>query len=101
MAETRKIFEWDERKRRSNLRKHGLDFVECAAVFAGLTITQVDSRCDYGETRFVTVGLLGGRVVSVIHTESEEFVRIISFRKATKNEQARYFKAIKDGLEAC
>ena len=94
MPDSGKIFEWDERKRHGNLRKHGLDFADCAAVFAGLTITEIDSSCDYGETRYLTVGLLNGRVVSVIHTESEELVRIISFRKATKNEQARYFKAI-------
>jgi uncharacterized protein len=95
-----KIFEWDERKRRSNLRKHGLDFADCAAVFARLTLTELDSRCDYGETRFVTLGLLGTRVLSIVHTESGEFVRIISCRKADKSEQADYFKAIQDGLEA-
>jgi uncharacterized DUF497 family protein len=96
MAGTGKIFEWDERKRRSNLRKHGLDFADCGAVFAGLTLTEVDGRCDYEETRFVTLGLLGTRVVSIVHTESGEFVRVISFRKADKSEQAHYFKAIQD-----
>jgi uncharacterized protein len=101
MISAGKIFEWDEPKRRSNLRKHRLDFAACAAVFAGPTITEIDSRCDYGEVRFLTVGLLDGRVVSVLHTELEEFVRIISFRKATKSEQARYFKAVEDGLEEC
>jgi hypothetical protein len=100
MANAGKVFEWDERKRCGNLRKHRLDFGECAAVFAGLIMTEVDSRCDYGEVRFLTVGLLNGRVVSVVHTESEECIRIISFRKATKSEQARYFKTIEDGLEA-
>jgi uncharacterized protein len=101
MTDVGKIFEWDERKRRSNLRKHRLDFARCATVFAGLVMTEVDSRCDYGELRFFTIGVLDERVVSVVHTESEQFIRIISFRKATKSEQARYFKTIEDGLEAC
>jgi uncharacterized DUF497 family protein len=94
MSATRMIFEWDERKRCSNLRKHGLDFEDCAAVFAGPTTSWVDVRCDYGETRFRTIGLFNGRVVIIAHTESGEFVRIISFRKASKNEQAHYFQTI-------
>jgi uncharacterized DUF497 family protein len=90
------IFEWDERKRCSNLRKHGLDFKDCGEVFAGPTITGADARYEYGETRFSTLGMLHGQVVAIVHTESGEFVRIISFRKASKNEQAHYFQTIKN-----
>ena len=96
MSATGMIFEWDERKRCSNLHKHGLDFEGCAEVFAGPTITWVDGRFDYGEMRFRTLGLLKGRVVIIAHTESGEFVRIISFRKARKNEQAHYFQTIQN-----
>jgi uncharacterized DUF497 family protein len=88
------VFEWDESKRSSNLRKHGLDFADCSAVFARPIITSVDDRYDYGERRFLTVGLLGSRMVSIVHTVSGECVRLISFRKATKREQAKYFQAI-------
>ena len=88
------VFEWDESKRCSNLHKHGLDFADCGAVFARPIITSVDNRHEYGERRFLTVGLLGPRVVSVVHTVSGECVRVISFRKATKREQAKYFQAI-------
>ncbi len=90
------IFEWDEQKRCSNLRKHGLDFEKCGEVFAGPTISWVDRRFDYGETRFITLGVLQGRVVSIVHTESGEFVRIISFRKASKDEQTYYFQTFKN-----
>jgi uncharacterized DUF497 family protein len=90
------IFEWYERKRSMNLRKHGLDFADCAQVFAKRIVTDVDGGCDYGETRYRTLGLLDGRVVNVVHTESDEFVRLISMRKATKREQAYYFQAIQD-----
>lgn len=60
--------EWDERKRKTNLRKHGIDFVGCEAIFAGTTKTMIDDREDYGEERFITFGLLDGRVVAVVHT---------------------------------
>ena len=78
------LFEWDEAKRQSNIRKHGIDFVGIEKVFAGKTVTILDHRFDYGEFRFVTVGLLKNLVVVVTHTETDEVVRIISVRKATK-----------------
>jgi len=78
------LFEWDEAKRQSNIRKHGIDFVGIEKMFAGKTLTILDDRFDYGEFRFVTVGLLKNLVVVVTHTETDEVVRIISVRKATK-----------------
>jgi uncharacterized DUF497 family protein len=51
-------------------------------------------RLDYSEERFVTLGILGEFVVSIVHTESPRVIRIISFRKATKHEQAIFFKYI-------
>jgi len=89
-------FEWDEAKRRANIRKHGIDFVDSEEVFGGVTVTIEDTRFDYGETRFVTLGLLKGRVVVVIHTEQDDVIRIISVRKATKNEEKKYFQQIAD-----
>jgi uncharacterized DUF497 family protein len=87
-------YEWDEAKRQSNIQKHGIDFIGIENVFAGETVTILDDRIDYGETRFVTVGLLNGLALVVTHTETDEVIRIIS--KATKNEQIRYFKEIAD-----
>lgn len=89
-------YEWDEAKRQSNIQKHGIDFVGIEKVFAGQTITILDDRNDYGEPRFVSVGLLRGRVVVIAHTETDEAIRIISVRKATKNEEISYFKEIAD-----
>ena len=97
MGNTRRIFEWDERKRRSNLRKHGLDFTDCAAVFMGPIITVLDDRYDYGEARYQTLGWLKDRVVSVVHTDEDSgLTRIISLRKADKDEQAYYFEALQN-----
>jgi hypothetical protein len=90
------LFEWDEAKRLSNIQKHGIDFIGIERVFAGTTVTILDDRFDYGERRFITLGLLNGRVVVIAHTETREVIRIISVRKATKNEEASYFKEIAD-----
>ena len=87
-------FEWDENKRKTNIRKHGIDFVDIPVVFDGETVTIEDERFAYGEQRFVTLGLLQGRVVAVVHTERADHIRIISARKATKYEQRSYFSQI-------
>ncbi len=87
-------FEWDEAKRLANISKHGIDFIDVAAVFDGGTVTVEDDRYDYGERRFVTFGLLQGRVVAVVYTERGNYTRIISARKATKYEQRIYFEQL-------
>ena len=89
-------FTWDEAKRRSNLVKHRLDFADAPAVFAGITLTFEDDRFDYGEQRFITLGILKGAVVVIAHTERNEDMRIISVRKATKYEQKLYFQGFTD-----
>jgi hypothetical protein len=89
-------FEWDEAKRLANLDKHGIDFIDVPEVFDGDIVTVEDDRYSYGEQRFVTFGLLQGRVVAVVHTDRDASVRIISARKATKNEQRTYFQEISD-----
>ncbi len=91
-------FEWDEAKRLSNLRDHGIDFVavQNEKVFAGETVTFLDDRFDYGETRLITLGLLKEKVVAITHTETDEAIRIISVRKASKNEETEYFKHVRN-----
>ncbi|MBE9215153.1 BrnT family toxin [Plectonema cf. radiosum LEGE 06105] len=85
-------YEWDEAKRLANIRKHGIDFTDVPAVFNGDILTVEDDRESYREQRFVTFGLLQGRVVAVVHTERDNCTRIISVRKATKYEQRVYFE---------
>lgn len=86
-------FEWDENKRLSNLQKHGIDFVDIPHLFEGRILSIEDVRFAYGEQRFVTFGLLVGRVLAVVHTEQNNIIRIISARKATKNEEKYYFQS--------
>jgi len=90
------MFLWDEAKRRANLRKHGIDFVDAERIFRGFTLTTEDMREVYGERRFLTLGLLEDQVVSVAHTERGEHIRIISIRKATKHEARFYFSQLVD-----
>lgn len=89
-------FEWDETKRQTNLRKHRLDLADAQTVFLGVTLTINDGRFDYDEDRFITVGLLNETVVVIAHTERADVIRIISMRKATRNEQRHYFRNIAD-----
>ena len=83
-------FEWDEEKNQSNQRKHGLNFADVPHVFTGRTLTFEDSRQTYGESRYLTVGSLAGRVVIIAHTVRGDATRIISMRKANARERARY-----------
>jgi hypothetical protein len=89
---------WDEEKRRTNLRDHGIDLVDAERVFAGLTSTFEDDRFSHDERRFVTLGFLDGVPVSMVHTESDEEIRVISFRRATTNEEEILFASIENQL---
>ena len=85
-------FTWDEPKRRRNLKNHGLDFVDAERVFEGSTYSYEDDRFHYYEQRFVTLGLLEGIPVSIVHTETMTRIHIISFRKATRRETKILFE---------
>ena len=86
------LYSWDEQKRKANIRKHGLDFGDAANVFRGPTFTFEDTRFDYKEQRWITIGLLGQTVVVMVHTESQNEIHLISMRKAQKNEQEIFYK---------
>ena len=81
---------WDESKRRDNLRDHGLDFEGAEAIWDNFTVTREDIRERYGEKRLVTLGLLNGEVVVLVHADRDDDMHIISLRRAEKYE-ARYY----------
>ena len=87
-------FEWDEEKRQTNISKHGIDFIDVPPLFDGVTVLRMDNRFDYGETRFITLGLLNDIVFLVVHTETDETIRLISVRKASKYEEKYYYQEI-------
>lgn len=65
-------------------------------VFEGATYTYENDRFPYAEQRCVTLGLLEGVTVSIVHTETKNRIHVISFRKATKRETAILFENLQD-----
>jgi uncharacterized DUF497 family protein len=92
-------FVWDETKRLSNLQKHGLDFADADAIFSFFVLRKLDDREDYGEDRWIVIGLLEGRTVVLVYAEGVSGPnRLISLRKATSHERAEYQQALRDRL---
>jgi uncharacterized DUF497 family protein len=87
-------FEWDEAKQRANILKHGIDFVDAITIFGGRFIETVDERCDYGERRHRAIGRLGDAVIQVAYTWRGERRRIISARRAGRNDRRAYHASI-------
>lgn len=84
-------FEWDDAKRVINLEKHGVDFVDAEKMWQGTMVVAEDTRLDYGESRYVGIGRIEGRVMVVVYTERvPDIVRIISLRKANSREVRSY-----------
>ena len=87
--------EWDPDKRKANLKKHKIDFANAAQMFEGPMLQAPDLREDYGEERFAGIGRVNHRVVTIVFSEPEpDVIRVISMRKATKQERNRFEKAI-------
>jgi uncharacterized protein len=84
---------WDEKKRQRNLRLHGLDFIGAESIRDQFTVTLEDIREDYGERRWVTLGMLRGEIVVLVHTECGEDDRYISLRIADEYETISYIEA--------
>lgn len=84
--------EFNQDKREATLRERGLDFAMAAEIFAGPTLTGQDKRSDYGESRFITFGLLTSRMVVLVWTLRGTSRRIISMRYANDREKSKYAK---------
>jgi hypothetical protein len=81
---------FDPVKRERTLTERRLDFADAGLVFAGLNYTFEDDRVDYGESRYITVGLLRARMVVLVWTPRGNGRHIISFRKANDREAKKY-----------
>ena len=82
----------DPKKRAANLKQHGYDFEDAPQVIeSGRTVTFEDRRFDYDEQRFITLGVLREEVVIITTAETDEEIRVISMRKAERNEQEIYY----------
>ena len=91
------IYEWDAKKAKTNLRKHGVSFEEAATVFLDpLAMTFLDPDHSDEEDREITIGLTTKhRVVFVSHCPRGDRTRIISARRATRKERKQYEEGVK------
>ena len=85
-------FEWDEAKAEANLRKHKISFQEASRVFDDLfALIEQDLSEDFGEDRFLATGVIEGSLGTVVYSERDERIGMISARKANSDEQKRYY----------
>lgn len=83
-------FEWDERKRAANLVKHGLDFADIGRLDWERAAILEDRRFGYGERRYWAFAFMNGKLYLVAFTKRGALFRVISFRRASRNERKRY-----------
>jgi uncharacterized DUF497 family protein len=85
-------FEWDENKRDLNIEKHKIDFADAISIFEGVVYTVPDDRKDYGESRFISIGLMSEIEITVVYAVRSGVFRIISARRAHPKERGRYYE---------
>jgi uncharacterized DUF497 family protein len=83
-------FQWDEAKSARNEEKHGVSFLQAAQIFRKRIFRARDERRDYGEIRFIALGEFDGEILCVVYTERDGDIRLISARKANRDERERY-----------
>ena len=86
-------FEWDENKRLTNIQKHGIDFEDAIGIWED-DVVEVPSRSQHGENRLVAFGVLEDRMIAVVYTDREGARRIVSARRASRNEREDYEAAL-------
>ena len=86
---------WDEAKRQADCAKHGVDFAQIDGFDWATAVTREDRRGDYGERRFLSTGVIDGRLHVCVWTVRAEAMRLISLRKANARERAQYGRAEK------
>ncbi|MEH2047910.1 BrnT family toxin [Nostoc sp.] len=83
----------DKNKNQQNIQKHGISFEEATEIFDGVVFTSIDERYDYEEIREISIGSIQGVViVTVVHTDRNGKIRLISARKATPKERRTYYE---------
>ena len=92
-------FRWNKAKAARNYRKHGVTFELAKEVFNdAFAIELLDDRRDYGEERFVIIGMVEGRILYVAYSGRDDVIRMISARRATKDEEQAYYEQASWGI---
>jgi uncharacterized DUF497 family protein len=85
-------FEWNPEKAQANLLKHGVPFLMACEVFKdGSRLEHADVSGDYGEERWIVLGRVGQKILSVVYTQRGQRIRLIYARRADRNEQRCYW----------
>ncbi|TPL91057.1 BrnT family toxin [Mesorhizobium sp. B2-3-12] len=84
------LFEWDETKARTNRAKHGVDFAIASSFDFANALVRLDDSEDFGEDRLVAIGLIEAGVYVMVYVERGDAVRVISLRRATRQEIMDY-----------
>jgi uncharacterized protein len=91
------LFDWDSAKNGRKIRAHGIGFADAVRMFPGLTWERLDDRVDYGEERWVAIGLMDGTEVTAVYTDrvidNVTIRRMISARRATSDEREAYYRS--------
>ena len=91
------VITFDPVKRAKNLHDRQLDFLDAEIVLSGPVFTVENTRIDYGEQRFQTVGFLAGRMVMVVWTPRNQARHVMSTTKCNEREKAIYQKRFSQG----
>jgi uncharacterized protein len=90
-------FEWDPGKNARNVEKHGVSFATAALIFEGPVFSAEDTRINYGEVRWNSIGMVAGvALLAVTHTDRRGVTRIISARPASQSERKRYDDTLRE-----
>jgi uncharacterized protein len=84
-------FEWDENKSKANFDKHGIDFEDATGIFYGPVLLRKSDRND--EERWIAIGFLESKLIAAVFTRRANVIRMISARRARKNEERAYHHA--------
>jgi uncharacterized DUF497 family protein len=85
--------EWDNNKAASNLIKHKIDFEDAKNIFLDPNRLEREDKRDYDEARIQVIGIVNQVVLLVVYTKRNGRYRIISARRANKNERRQYYQS--------
>lgn len=85
--------EWDNNKAAANLLKHKIDFEDAKNIFLDTNCLEREDKRDYNETRIQVIGIVNQVVLLVVYTKRNGRYRLISARRANKNERRQYYQS--------
>nr|WP_149744810.1 BrnT family toxin [Rhizobium sp. RU35A] len=87
-------FQRDEEKRQLLIRQRGVDILYAALIFEGHVLSRLDNRRDYGEERWISLGMVDDECFVVVHTQRGGFTRLITAWKGGRDERSYYQERI-------